>query len=98
MKTLIKIVICCWVLTFPSLYAQAKPPKDDPRNPDCNCHVFQALADKEYKAMNRKSVVVNKFRNRNLELFIQHVEHKIESIFQGRKKVMGALDSCFGWG
>jgi hypothetical protein len=29
---------------------------------------------------------------------MQRVEYKIEEIFQGRRKTLGRLDSCFGWG
>jgi hypothetical protein len=41
----------------------AKYPINDPRNPNCECHKYQKLADDEFEKLFGKSVVINADKN-----------------------------------
>lgn len=56
-------LLMCFCLCFSPLlrtqtdtFAAKKYPLNDPRNPNCPCHVYQKMAEKEYK---KEQIVLN---------------------------------------
>jgi hypothetical protein len=77
---------------------------NDPRNPDCPCHKYQELADREYwrlqKAATNKGSSNNfngKFKAKKIRLILFNLERKFQKITYHQKKVKVNYSACFHW-